>query len=150
TVLAAVALPALAEPAPAPDQYAVVKQGVWNGYQQLSFTVGGLAALLVIPEPPAKGNPWIWRTEFFGHEPQADIELLNKGFHVAYVNVQNMYGAPAALDAMDVFYEHVTQTYGLSPKTTLEGLSRGGLFAYNWAARHPDRVASLYVDAPVC
>jgi pimeloyl-ACP methyl ester carboxylesterase len=24
------------------------------------------------------------------------------------------------------------------------------LFAFNWAALHPDRVASLYVDAPVC
>lgn len=135
---------------PGGDKKDAVKKSTWNGYEQLSFTVGGRAALLVVPDSPAKGKPWIWRTEFFGHEPQADIELLNKGFHVAYVNVQNMYGAPAALDAMDAFYAHVTEAYGLSPKTTLEGFSRGGLFAYNWAARHPDRVASLYVDAPVC
>ena len=40
--------------------------------------------------------------------------------------------------------------YGLSPKVTLEGFSRGGLFAYNWAADHPDKVACIYVDAPVC
>ena len=32
----------------------------------------------------------------------------------------------------------------------LEGFSRGGLFALNWAARNPDKVAALYLDAPVC
>jgi len=46
------------------------------------------------PTLPAAGKPWIWRTEFFGHEPQADLALLAQGFHVVYVNVQNMYGAP--------------------------------------------------------
>ena len=40
--------------------------------------------------------------------------------------------------------------YGLSPRVTLEGFSRGGLFAYNWAADHPDKVACIYVDASVC
>lgn len=34
--------------------------------------------------------------EFFGHEPQADIVLTAKGFHIAYVNVQNLYGSPTA------------------------------------------------------
>jgi len=122
----------------------------WNGYEQLQFEVNGRQCLLVLPKTPAPGKPWIWRTEFFGHEPQADIALLGHGFHVAYINVQNLYGAPVALDQMDSFYEHLTTKFGLSRKTVLEGFSRGGLFAFNWAARHPDRVAAIYVDAPVC
>ncbi len=69
---------------------------------------------------------------------------------MAYVDVQNMYGAPRALDIMDKMYEHVTTKYQLSKKTVLEGFSRGGLFALNWAARHPERVACIYNDAPVC
>ncbi len=73
-----------------------------------------------------------------------------EGFHIAYVNVQNLYGSPTALDAMDKFYDHVTREYGLMPKVALEGFSRGGLFALNWAARHPERVACIYNDAPVC
>ena len=129
---------------------AAPKVSDWFGYEQLDFTVGGRAALLVCPKTPAPGAPWIWRTEFFGHEPQADLALLGKGFHVAYLNVQNLYGAPVALDAMDQYYDHVTRAFGLSKKTVLEGMSRGGLFAFNWAARHPDWVAGLYVDAPVC
>jgi pimeloyl-ACP methyl ester carboxylesterase len=50
----------------------------------------------------------------------------------------------------DAFYKALTQQYGLSTKPTLEGLSRGGLYIYNWAARHPHDVSVLYGDNPVC
>jgi pimeloyl-ACP methyl ester carboxylesterase len=126
------------------------KKPEWNGYEKQEFKVDGRSALLVVPKTPAKGNPWIWRTEFFGVDPQADVALLGKGFHVAYVDVSNLFGAPVALDAMDKYYGYVLKTYGLSAKPVLEGFSRGGLYAFNWAARHPDQVACLYVDAPVC
>ncbi len=122
----------------------------WNGFERRDFKVDGRDCLLALPKAAAGGKPWIWRTEFFGHEPQADLALLAKGFHVAYMNVQNMYGAPVALDHMDKFYQHLTTAVGLGPKTVLEGFSRGGLFALNWAARNPDKVACIYNDAPVC
>lgn len=126
------------------------KTSTWNGYERLDFKISGRAALLVKPKSPAPGSPWIWRTEFFGHEPQADIALLGKGFHVGYIDVQNLYGAPAAMIAMGDFHQHLTGSLALSEKPVLEGFSRGGLFAFNWAALHPDRTAALYVDAPVC
>jgi len=126
------------------------KRSKWNNFDRLDFQVDGRDALLIVPPKADVGKPWIWRTEFFGHEPQVDIGLLGKGFHVAYVNVQNLYGAPKALDAMDAFYDHVTREYGLMPKVVLEGFSRGGLFTLNWGAQHPDRVACMYNDAPVC
>ncbi len=122
----------------------------WEGFEKHDFKIDGRDCVLVLPASPARGKPWIWRTEFFGHQPQADLALLHKGFHVAYMDVQNMYGAPVALDHMDKFYEHLTTLHGLASKTVLEGLSRGGLFALNWTARHPDRVACVYNDAPVC
>ncbi|WP_397568167.1 GDSL-type esterase/lipase family protein [Schlesneria sp. T3-172] len=124
--------------------------GQWEGYEKRDIQVDGRNGFLIVPRQAAPGKPWIWRTEFFGHEPQADLALLQHGFHVAYVDVQNLYGAPVALDAMDAFYSHVTKEFGLAPKTVLEGFSRGGLFALNWGARHPDRVACIYNDAPVC
>jgi len=122
----------------------------WQGYEKQDFVVDGRNAFLIIPKSAAAGKPWIWRTEFFGHEPQGDLALLARGFHVAYVDVQNMYGAPVAMGHMDSLYGHVTKEFGLSPKTVLEGFSRGGLFALNWAARNPDKVACVYNDAPVC
>lgn len=126
------------------------KVSQWSGYERMDFKVDDRAALLVRPKQVAKGSPWIWRTEFFGHEPQADIALLGLGFHVAYIDMQDMYGAPVAMGHMDALYDHLVRAHGLSRKATLEGFSRGGLFAFNWAALHPERVASLYVDAPVC
>jgi pimeloyl-ACP methyl ester carboxylesterase len=122
----------------------------WNGFEQRNMVVDGRNCLLVLPKSPAPGNPWIWRTEFFGHEPQGDIALLGKGFHVAYMDLQNMYGAPVGLDHMDKFHAHLTKEFRLAKKTVLEGFSRGGLFAFNWAARNPQKVAAIYVDAPVC
>jgi pimeloyl-ACP methyl ester carboxylesterase len=50
----------------------------------------------------------------------------------------------------DEFYETMTQQHGLASKVALEAVSRGGLFVYRWAARHPDRVACIYADVPVC
>lgn len=130
-----------AEPAP--------KVSDWNGFERLDFEVAGRAALLVKPKTAAAGKPWIWRTEFFGHEPQGDIALLGHGWHVAYLKVSDMYGAPPAIDLMAQFHEHVTRTYGLNHRAVLEGFSRGGLYAVNFAATHPDKTAALYLDAPV-
>ncbi|MCW1925770.1 GDSL-type esterase/lipase family protein [Luteolibacter arcticus] len=130
--------------------FASMKSSSWNGYDRLDFHLAGRASLLIRPKTSAAGQPWIWRTEFFGHEPQGDIALLGKGFHVAYVDLQNLYGAPVALQAMDRFHAFVTLHFSLSKKTVLEGFSRGGLFAFNWAALHPDQTTALYVDAPVC
>jgi pimeloyl-ACP methyl ester carboxylesterase/lysophospholipase L1-like esterase len=122
----------------------------WGNYDRLDVSVKGRPALLVSPKKEAPGRPWIWRTEFFGAFPSVDLALLEKGWHVAYIDVQNLFGAPVALDAMDGFYDYLTADQKLSAKPVLEGFSRGGLFAFNWAARNPSKVGAIYVDAPVC
>jgi pimeloyl-ACP methyl ester carboxylesterase len=129
------------QPTPAP---------FWSGYSKQDFTIDGHKAILIEPKTPLPGKPWIWRTEFFGHEPQADVALLAKGYHVAFINVQDLYGAPVALRQMEKFHDYLVKNFGLSPKPVMEGFSRGGLYAFNWAACHPDEVTALYVDAPVC
>ena len=114
------------------------KVSQWNGYDRLDFKVMGREALIVKPRTPAAGNPWIWRTEFFGHEPQGDIALLAAGWHVAFFKVSDMYGAPQSIELMTQFHTHMIREYGLKPKAVLEGFSRGGLYAVNFAAAHPD------------
>ena len=126
-----------------------VTSSTWRGFRRLDFVVAGRPALLVTPKAPAPGKPWIWRTEFFEHEPQADLALLEKGWHVAYVNAQDMYGAPRALAIFDAYFDLVTRRFGLARRVVFEGLSRGGLYAFNYAVAHPERVAALYLDAPV-
>jgi len=121
----------------------------WNGYDQVEFAFENRPALLVQPKKSAEGKPWIWRTEFFAHEPQADLALLAAGWHVAYLKVSDMYGAPAAINAMAGFHDHLVKEHGLAKRSVLEGFSRGGLYAVNYAAAHPDHTSALYLDAPV-
>lgn len=127
-----------------------MQSSIWNEYERLDFEVENRPSLLVLPKTAASGNPWIWRTEFFDAWPAVDIALLDRGFHVAYMNMKNQYGGPLAMKHMDAFYAYLTRERGLSPKPVLEGFSRGGLFAYNWAARNTGKVACIYADAPVC
>ncbi len=122
----------------------------WHGFTQHDFEVDTRACRVVLPETPEQGKPWIWRARFWGHEPQTDLALLERGFAVAYMDVGNLYGSPRAVAHWNELYALLTQQYGFSPKPALEGMSRGGLIIYNWAAENPDRVACIYGDAPVC
>jgi pimeloyl-ACP methyl ester carboxylesterase len=126
-----------------------VKRSSWQGGERLDFAVAGRPAVLVRPAEAAPGRPWIWRTEFFGHEPQADAALLARGWHVAYLDARNLYGGPQAMRWFGDFYAHVVAHHGLAKRVVLEGFSRGGLYAMNFAATHPARVAAIYLDAPV-
>ena len=126
------------------------KKGSWQGFDRYDFVVDGRRCWIVAPKAAAKGRPWIWRARFFGHEPQTDIALLNKGFHVVYMDVANLFGAPKAVAHWNAFYAYLTGKHGFAKKAALEGMSRGGLIIYNWAAANPDKVACIYGDAPVC
>jgi pimeloyl-ACP methyl ester carboxylesterase len=132
----------------AADQPAVTTS-VWLGCKRLDFVVEGRPALLIVPEKPAPGKPWIWRPEWFGDFPQADLALVARGWHVGYINVKDMYGDPASMALMDAYYRRVRADYGLAPRVVLEGVSRGGLYAFNFAAQWPERVAAMYLDAAV-
>ena len=122
----------------------------YHGFVRHDFTVNGLPALVVEPKQAAKGNPWVWRMEFFDHRPEFDLAMLGRGYFLAYINVGNTFGCPSACDNLGQFYRELTGKYQFKPKAILEGLSRGGLYAYQFAARNPDKVAVLYGDAPVC
>jgi len=126
----------------------------FNSFRRYDFALPGqkgkVPCIVVAPNQAAEGHPWIWRARFFGHQPELDLSLLDRGFHVAYCEVGNLYGAPKALDRWDAFYELATKKLGFAPKPVLEGMSRGGLPIFLWGERHPDRVAAIYGDNPVC
>jgi sialidase-1 len=122
----------------------------WNGHRRLDFVVSGKPARLVIPEHPAPGRPWVWRARFPDFHTGADLILLERGFHIAHVDTEGMLGGLKAMAIWDVFYDTLREEHGLAARPALEGVSRGGLFVYHWAARHPDRVACIYTDTAVC
>jgi pimeloyl-ACP methyl ester carboxylesterase len=122
----------------------------FHGYASHTFQVDGCQTIVVEPKKPLPGNPWVWRTMFWDAFPEADVESLNAGMHVGYISVGNTFGCPEAMKHFDAFYGEMTGKYGLSKKPAIEGLSRGGLYAYRWAYVNTDKVGCIYGDAPVC
>ncbi|MBD0777801.1 alpha-L-fucosidase [Maribacter sp. ANRC-HE7] len=120
----------------------------FHGFKGHDFTFRDRNSKIVMPKNVAVGRPWVWRARFWGHEPQVDIALLERGFHIVYCDVGEMFGNDKALAIWDGFYQLLTKA-GLSNKSVMEGMSRGGVYIYRWAAKYPERVSGVYADAPV-
>jgi pimeloyl-ACP methyl ester carboxylesterase len=124
------------------------RMSLWHGFVRGDFTLGGKACTVVVPKTAAPGRPWIWRMEYFDVEPQADLALLERGWHVAYMDVHDMYGGPKAMALFGEFYARLVAQYELAPRMVLEGFDRGGLAALNFAATHPSRVLGIFLASP--
>lgn len=122
----------------------------WEGFDRYDFRVSGELAIVVVPKTPLPGRPWAWRGEFFGAFANTDTALLTNGFYLAFLGMPDLFGSPQAVKSWDDFYGELTGKYGFAKKVALIGLSRGGLYCYNWAIANPDKVACIYADAPVC
>ncbi|WP_435007275.1 alpha/beta hydrolase family protein [Tundrisphaera lichenicola] len=124
--------------------------GRWEGFVRHDFKVEDSAAIVVEPKTPLPGRPWAWRGEFFGAFPNADLALLEAGWHLAFIAIPDEFGSPRAMARWERFYEVLVKDHGLSPKPALIGLSRGALYCMSWAATHPDRTLAVYLDNGVC
>ena len=102
---------------------------------------GKLRCIVVVPKNPAPGNPWSWQACYWDHRPQAEVELLRRGFHIAFIT-------PDPGKQWDAWYAFLTEKHGLSKKPAFDGMSKGGVNAYQWATANPDKVSAIYADNP--
>jgi pimeloyl-ACP methyl ester carboxylesterase len=125
---------------------------------------GQLRCVVVVPRQAAPGNPWSWRGVYWNHQPQAEVELLKRGFHIAYISIDPKPSSSTqltqdelmdqlgmsrrALTEWDAWYAYLTGQYGLSKKPAFIGMSRGGIFEYEWGTANPDKVSCIYADNP--
>lgn len=121
-----------------------------SDYKYEDYNFQGQYAKIVFPEKPNENMNWIWRARFWNHQPQVDIALLEKGFHLVYIDVVGMYGNETAVNLWTDFYFFIKNEFNLNEKVVLEGMSRGGIIVYNWASKNTEKVSCIYVDAPVC
>lgn len=121
----------------------------WHGYRRIDFKFSDREALLVFPERAATGNPWAQYTEYFGVFPDTALALIEKGYHLAFIKNTHRWGHEADYLLKKAFGQFLSETYGLSKRSTLLGMSCGGMIAVHVAARYPEFVEALYLDAPV-
>lgn len=121
----------------------------WQGFRRHEFECDGRPCVVTVPAAAAAGRPWLWRARF-PEKPAGDRELLEKGFHVAYIDTVGMFANARSLAHWDAFHALLTRRHGLSTKPALLGISRGGLNIHKWAAANPDKVSCIVGVAPVC
>ena len=123
----------------------------WYGFKRHNFEIDGHKGFIVEPHNPAPGLPWSWCLQwaesFVPRTPA--LKLLERGFHHVYMDVFSTYLNKEGLSVLEKFYE-LLMSLGFYPQAALIGMSYGGLFSFRWAAEHPETVAAIYADAPVC
>ncbi len=102
---------------------------------------GRFRCVIVFPKKIAPGSPWSWQGRYWDHEPQTEVELLHRGFYIAYI-----MSDPGK--SWDAWYEFLTGKYGLSKKPAFIGMSKGGVNEYSWATLNPEKVSCIYADNP--
>ena len=126
------------------------KKSLWKGFVRYDFEFNGRSCRVVCPVKPAAGNPWIWNARFPDWHTGIDSILLTRGFFVTYINTDEFNGSPEGVKIWDEYFTYLTTTFQFENKVALEGISRGGLYVYNFAKKYPWRVSCIYAEAPVC
>jgi hypothetical protein len=106
---------------------------------------GQRRCIVIVPKEAAPSLPWSWQGCYWDHQPQTEVELLRRGFHIAYISANASLKPGKEWDA---WYAFLTEKHGLSAKPAFVGMSRGGEYAYTWATMHPDKVSCIYADNP--
>lgn len=124
---------------------------IWHGYERRYFDVDGYHAWVVIPEAPLSDHRWSWCTCWPDSfvERVGIIALLQQGYYHAHIDVYDTAANDVGIAVMAKFQEQLT-TLGLKSKVNLIGMSWGGYFALRYAEEFPERIAAIYLDAPVC
>lgn len=121
---------------------------IWNGFRCEEFNFKQRSSIVVFPENP--NGKWLFKTEYFGAFPDAEIEMLRRGFCVAHVdNITRWNKHPDDTDIKAEFAEYVSKKYGLDKKCVTVGMSCGGMQAIYFAAKYPEYISAMYLDAPV-
>lgn len=122
---------------------------VYNGFRRLDFLFEGREAVLIFPEQPNEDKNWLLKTEYFSAFPDFQIQMLHRGWHLAYIKNVTRWCLEEDLDLKKRFADYLHEAYGLYHKCVPVGMSCGGLIGVKFAAKYPECVSALYLDAPV-
>lgn len=122
---------------------------LWNGFRRIDFEFEGREAILVFPDNANQEKNWLLKTEYFDAFPNFEVKMVKRGWHLAYIKNVTRWCLDEDLDLKKRFAEYLSAEYGLYSKCVPVGMSCGGMIAVKFAARYPQLVSALYLDAPV-
>lgn len=126
-----------------------MEEVLYEGFKRINFEFEGMEAFLIFPNKPNEGKNWILKTEYFDAFPDLQIEMVKRGWHLAYVKNATRWCLPEDIERKKRFCIFLSEEYGLSEKCVPVGMSCGGMIGVKFAAKYPEFVSALYLDAPV-
>jgi len=126
-----------------------ITKSLWNDLQRLDFKFEDREAILILPDEDKKCGKWLLKTEYFGAFPNFEIEMVKRGWCVAYIKNITRWCLDEDLDLKARFADFLSKEFGLYKKCVPVGMSCGGLIGTKFAAKYPEYVSCLYLDAPV-
>ena len=122
---------------------------IWNGYEIKYFDFEDRKARIIFPKQADEKKNWTLKTEYKDAFPQMEFGLLEKGFHILWLENKNRWATKEDCDAKARFVKFVAEEFGLREKCVTVGMSCGGAHAVNFAGFHPECIQCMYIDAPV-
>ena len=124
-------------------------KSLYNGFERLDFKFEDREAILVLPEEGKKCGKWLLKTEYFTAFPNFELEMVKRGWCLAYIKNITRWCLDEDLDLKARFADFLSKEFGLYKKCVPVGMSCGGLIGSKFAAKYPEYVSCLYLDAPV-
>ncbi len=122
---------------------------LWNGFKKIEFEFEGMQAILVFPDKDNQKNICMLKTEYFGAFPSFEIEMLSRGYHLAYLANKTRWCLDEDLHRKHRFIKFLAKEYTISQRVIPVGMSCGGMIAIKFAALYPQHISAMFIDAPV-
>ena len=123
----------------------------WGGGHRMIFDFNGRRAWIVEPESPAEGRPWVWTMQWMGAylDRTGAPDLVRDGFYHVHLEAFETRASDEGLKALADFQNYLVRELGFAPKANLIGMSWGGFYSVRYANAYPQKVAKIYLDAPL-
>ena len=122
----------------------------WMGYRCEKLQFENHEATIIYPEEGTANGNLVVKALYWGAFPEAiELPLLETGFHLCHIKDDTRFGVSEDLDRKARFIRYVQDCCALKKKCVFVGMSCGGMISIQMAARYPELVSCLYLDAPV-
>ena len=116
----------------------------------LEFEFKGKKAIALMHEDESKRNgKTVFKTEYFGAFPALQNEFVKRGYTLIFLENRNRWGTDSEIDDQIEFIGYASKELGISDKVITLGMSCGGMMSILIAAKSPENIHGLYIDAPV-
>ena len=133
------------------QKHRIFESDGWGGGHRIIFDFGGRRGWIVEPVVAREDRPWCWTMQWMGAflNRTGAPDLVKRGFFHVHLEAFDTKCDETGLEALAAFQRYLVEELGFAPKANLIGMSWGGFYSIRYAARYPENVRAIYLDAPL-